>query len=95
MTLDSSVNNNERVTIDWSDIPPERYSVSPVLRESDDGSYTGRLTISPLADEDDDNLLTCTGTVTGETETQYAHSTTITVTGKHMHTFSMELSKCC
>ena len=92
MTLDSSVNNNERVTIDWGDIPPERYSVSPVMRESDDGSYTGILTIRLLANNDDGTTLTCTGTVTGGTETQSAHSTTITVTGEHMHTFSIELS---
>ena len=95
VTLDSSVNNNESVTIDWGDIPPERYSVSSVMRESDDGRYTGRLTISPLANSDDGTVITCTGTVTGGTETQSAHSTTITVTGKHMHTFSIELSKCC
>ena len=85
VTLDSSVNNNERVTIDWGDIPPERYSVSPVMRESDDGSYTGRLTISPLADEDDGTTLTCTGTVTGGTETQSSSSSdevTITVEGE-------------
>ena len=75
VTLDSSVNNNERVTIDWSDIPPERYSVSPVLRESDDGSsFTGRLTISPVANEDDGTVTTCTGRVTGGAEAQSAGS---------------------
>ena len=84
MTLDSSVNNNERVSIDWGDIPPERYSVSPVMRESDNGSYTGRLTISPLANEDGGIDITCTGTVTGGTETQFASSSdevTVSVEG--------------
>ena len=78
MTLDSSVNNNENVSIGWTGldhIPPERYSVSPVMRESDDGnSYTGSLTISPLANSDSGTVITCTGTVTGGTETQCASS---------------------
>ena len=60
------MNNNERATIDWGDIPPERYSVSPVNR---DGSYTGRPTISPLANEDNGTVITCNGTITGGTET--------------------------
>ena len=68
VTLDPSVNNNERVTTHWTGldhIPPERYTESPVTRESDD--HTGRLTISPLADEDSSTTVTCTGTVTGGT----------------------------
>ena len=59
------MNNKERVSIDWSDIPPERY---------DNNSYIGRLIISPLADSDDGTVITCTGTVTGGTETQSANS---------------------
>ena len=89
------MNNNERVTIDWSDIPPERYSVSPVMRESDDGSYTGRLTISPLANSDG-TVIPCIGTVTGGTETQSAHSSkqvTIEVEGEFMHPFNDALCK--
>ena len=91
VTLDSNVNNNERVTIDWGVIPPERYSESPVMRESDDGSYTGRLTISPLAINDDGTTLTCTGIVTGGTETQSASSSdevTISVEGELTHPFT-------
>ena len=48
--------------------PAERYSVTPAMRGSD-GSYTGTLTIYPLA-EGDDGTLPCTGTVTGGTESQ-------------------------
>ena len=90
VTLDSSVNNNERVTIDWSDIPPERYSGSPVIRESDDGSYTGRLTISPLTNSDDGISVTCTGRAIGETEPQYSNSSDeviLSVEGKLTHSY--------
>ena len=85
VTLDSSVNNDEAVSTDWSGlthiVPPERYSVTPAMRGSD-GSYTGTLTISPLA-EGDDGTLSCTGIVTGGTESQSANSTNITVAGKY------------
>ena len=84
VTLDSSVNNDEAVSTHWSGqdhiVPPERYSVTPAMRGSN-GSYTGTLTISPLA-EGDDGTLSCTGTVTGGTESQSANSTSITVAGK-------------
>ena len=96
MTLDSSVNNNERVIIDWGDIPPERYSVSPVMRESDDGSYIGRLTISPLAHSDDGTVITSTGTVIGGTETQSSSSreqVTVEVEGELTHPFNDALCK--
>ena len=82
VTVDSSVNNDEAVSTHWSGldhIPPERYSVTNATRGSD-GSYTGTLTISPLAEEDD-GTLSCTGTVTGGTEIQSTSSTSITVTG--------------
>ena len=98
VTLDSSVNNNERVTIDWGDIPPERYSVSLVMRESDDGSYTGRLTISSLANSDDGTVIICTGTVTGGTETQSASSSdevTISVKGELTHPFTDAICEVC
>ena len=84
VTLDSSVDNDEAVSTHWSGldhIPPERYSVTPAMRGSD-GSYTGTLTISPLA-EGDDGTLSCTGSVTGRTESQSANSTNITVAGKY------------
>ena len=77
------MDNDEAVSTNWSGldhIPPERYSVTPAMRGSD-GSYTGTLTISPLA-EGDDGTLSCTGTVTG-TESQSANSTNITVAGKY------------
>ena len=83
VTLDSSVYHDEAVSTNWSGldhIPPERYSVTLAMRGSD-GSYTGTLTISPLA-EGDDGTLSCTGTVTGGTESQSANSTNITVSGK-------------
>ena len=63
VTLDSSVDNSEHVRIDWSRMPEERSTVSPVMRVSGN-SYTGSLTISPLADRDD-GTYTCTGTITG------------------------------
>ena len=79
VTLDSNVNNNERVTIDWGDIPPERYSESLIMRESDDGSYTGRLTISPLANSDDGTVITCTGRVTETQSASNSDQVTISV----------------
>ena len=82
--LDSSVDNDETVSTNWSGldhIPPDRYSVTPAMRGSD-GSYTGTLTLSPLA-EGDDGKLSCIGTVTGGTERQSASNTTITVAGKY------------
>ena len=69
--LSQQTDNDERVSTNWSGlghISPERYSVTPAMRGSD-GSYTGTLTISPLA-EGDDGTLSCTGTVTGGTESQ-------------------------
>ena len=35
VTLDSSVDNNEHVRIDWSRMPEERSTVSPAMRVSD------------------------------------------------------------
>ena len=55
---------------EWSgpqSIPGDRYSVTPAMRESD-SSYTGSLTISPLADRNDADTYTCTVTVTGGTQ---------------------------
>ena len=65
VTLDPNVDNGERVVTEWSglqDIPEERYSVTAA---SGSGStYTGSLTISPLAYQDT-GTYTCTGTVSG------------------------------
>ena len=70
VTLDPNVDNGERVVTEWSglqDIPEERYSVTG---SSGSGStYTGSLTISPLADQDD-GIYTCTVTVTGGSNVQ-------------------------
>ena len=59
------MDSGERVVTEWSglqDIPEERYSVTPA---SGSGStYTGSLTISPLAYQDT-GTYTCTGRVSG------------------------------
>ena len=64
VTLDPNVGSGERVVTEWSglqDIPEERYSVTAA---SGSGStYTGSLTISPLAYQDT-GTYTCTVTVT-------------------------------
>ena len=85
VTLDPNVDNGERVMTEWSglqDIPEERYSVTGA---SGSGStYTGSLTISPLADQDDGSY-TCTVTVTAGSNVQQATATddvTITVIGE-------------
>ena len=65
MTLDSNVDSGERVETSWSGlqgIPEQRYSVTDTSGSG--GSYTGSLTISPLADQDD-GIYTCTVIVTG------------------------------
>ena len=64
-TLDSNVDSGETVETSWSglqDIPEQRYSVTGTRGSG--GSYTGSLTISLLADQDD-GTYTCTVTVTG------------------------------
>ena len=83
VTLDSYVDNGERVMTEWSGlqgIPEERYSV---INASGPGStYTSSLTISPLADQDD-GTYTCTVVVTGGNNVQQATaSENIIVTGK-------------
>ena len=82
------MDNSEGVVTEWSglqSIPQYRYSVTDAIRQS--GSiYSGSLTISPLADQDDDGTYTCTVTVTGGTNAQSATASdavTITVTGKY------------
>ena len=82
VTLDSSVDNSEHFGIDWSRMAEERSTVSPVMRVSDSSSYTGSLTISPLADQDDDGTYTCSGTVTGGTTATNSDDISITVNGE-------------
>ena len=85
--LDSSVDNSERIVTQWSDIrsiPNYRYSVTDAIRKSA-SIYSGSLTISPLADQDD-GTYTCTVTVTGGANVQSATASdavTITVMGKY------------
>ena len=87
VTLDPNVNNNERVMTEWSgpqSIPGDRYSVTPAMRARSSSSYTGSLTISPLADQNDDDTYTCTVTVIGGANVQpltNSDDVTITVLG--------------
>ena len=71
IALDQNVDNNEMIVIEWNGlqgIPQERYSVT---NASGSGNiYTGTLTISPLADQDD-GVYTCMVTVTGGTNVQH------------------------
>ena len=86
VTLDLNVDNGERVMTEWSDprdISGERYSVTAAGGSG--STYTGSLTISPLADQDD-GTYTCTGTVTGGINVQQANASdnvTINVIGKN------------
>ena len=82
LTLSPYVNNNERVSIEWSglqSIPEDRYSLTATVTESAI-RYTNTLTISPLSDEDD-GWYTCTGTVTGGTSATDVDYYYITATG--------------
>ena len=86
MALDPTVDNGERVMIEWSDlqdIPEERYSVTGVSGFG--GTYTDSLTISPLADQDG-GPYTCTVTVTGGSNVQQAIASdniTVTIMGEY------------
>ena len=83
MTLDPAVNNNENINIEWSghqSIPEDRYTVSDIMRGSG-SNYTATLIISPLAVQDDDVMITCTGTVTGGTSATANDDVTINVMG--------------
>ena len=66
VTLDRNVDSGERVVTEWSglqDIPEERYSVTAVSGSGT--TYTGSLTISPLAYQDT-GTYTCASTVSGD-----------------------------
>ena len=70
VTLDPNVDNGQSVMTEWSgprDISGERYAVTAASGSW--GTFTGSLTISPLAGRDD-GTYTCTGTVTGGTNVQ-------------------------
>ena len=87
--LDSTVNSGEDVMTEWrglQGIPEEQYSVTGVSNHG--SSYTHSLTISPLADHDDDTFITCAVTVTGGSNVQQGFATggiTLTVSGKSMY----------
>ena len=86
VTLDPNVDSGESVMTKWSGprgISGGRYSETAAGGSG--STYTGSLTISPLADQDD-GTYTCTGTVTGGTNVQQATASgdvTITVMGKY------------
>ena len=83
ITLDPTVNNNEYINIEWSghqSISEDRYTVSDIMRGSG-SNYTATLIISPLAVQDDDVMITCTGTVTGGTTATANDDVTINVMG--------------
>ena len=76
-----------RVSVTWTGlrpIPGERYSVMEASGSG--GTYTGSLTISPLAEGQDDGQCTCSVTVSGGSsvlEATGSDSTTIDVMGKN------------
>ena len=80
--LDPNVDNDESVVTEWSglqDIPEERYSVTAA---SGSGStYTGSLTISPLAYQDTVTYI-CIGSVNGSFHQANASDISINVNGK-------------
>ena len=66
VSLDSSVNTVVNVSVTWTGpmpIPGEQYSVMEASGSG--GTYTGSLTISPLAEGQDDGQYTCSVTVSG------------------------------
>ena len=69
VTLDPNVDNDVSVMTQWSHKPKDRYTVTDA--RGNDSTYTGNLTISPLADQDD-GTYTCTVTVTGRSNVQQA-----------------------
>ena len=88
VTLDPSVNNNERVVTEWKgprQIAGDRYSVTSAMREPD-SRYSTSLVISPLTDQDD-GMYTCTVRVSGGTNHQVVttvDAVIITVMGKYI-----------
>ena len=66
VSLDSSVDTDVSVSVTWTGprtISGERYSVMEASGSG--GTYTGSLTISPLAEGPDDGQYTCSMTVSG------------------------------
>ena len=98
MTLDSNVDSGESVVTSWSglqDIPEQRYSVTDISGSG--GSYTGSLTIRPLADQDD-GTYTCTVIVTGGSNVLQATASDdiiITVMGEQILFISLTTQQNC
>ena len=94
VSLDSSVNTVVNVSVTWTGprtIPGEWYSVMEASGSG--GTYTGSLTISPLAEGQDDGQYTCRVTVSGGSsvlETTNYDSITINVTGKSFTHYYMQ-----
>ena len=86
------MDSSEKVVTEWSglqDIPEERYSVTAA---SGSGStYTGSLTISPLAYQDT-GTYTCIGTVSGSFHQANASDISINVNSK-LYSIQYILSK--
>ena len=80
-TLDPSVNNNEQVSIEWNVLLGGRFSASDTMKLSG-YTYTANLTISPLAEEDDDSTFICTVTINGGTTVMSTDTTTMDVIGE-------------
>ena len=80
------------VLSEWNGIQSileDRYSVTDAMKVP--GSrYTGSLTISPLADQDD-GTYTCAGTVTGGTKAMGSNNITITLSGKQMFNLKVDV----
>ena len=80
------------ISVTWTGprpIPGERYSVMEASGSG--GTYTGSLTISPLAEGQDDGQYTCSVTVSGGSsvlEATGSDSTTIDVTGNSFICFT-------
>ena len=80
--MDTALN----ISVTWTGprtIPGERYSVMEACGSG--GTYTGSLTISPLAEGQDDGQYTCSVTVSGGSsvlEATNSDSTTVNVMGK-------------
>ena len=87
VTIDSSVNNNESVTIEWIGSQGSQVSINDTLRVYEN-TYEGNLTISTLS-MDDSGAFTCTGTITGGSGSAInTHNGTIQVIGEyiiHLH----------
>lgn len=86
VSLDSRVDTLPNVLITWTgprSIPGEWYTVTDTTRSG--STYSGNLSIIPLADDRDDGVYTCNVVVTGNSymlEATSSDSTTLDITGK-------------